>query len=80
MPEPATGAESVSGPREWSLKEERGGGPFTTRLAWAVPEGGTAVWASRAARKRARIELRDAEGRCARCCGRRWPLPGGCGG
>ena len=62
MPEPATGTAPVPGPDEWSLKEQRGGGPFTTRVAWEVPEGGTAVWASRAARKRARIELRDAEG------------------
>ena len=62
MPDPVPGTAPVPGPDEWSLKEQRGGGPFTTRVAWEVPEGGTAVWASRAARKRGRIELRDAEG------------------
>jgi hypothetical protein len=62
MPEPATAAGSVHGPGEWALREKRGGGPFTTRVTWDVPEGGTATWASRAARKRGEIVLRDAKG------------------
>ncbi|MFG2208206.1 hypothetical protein [Streptomyces sp. NPDC048638] len=33
-------------------------GPFTTRLTWPLPEGGTAVWESRAARKRGTLAVR----------------------
>ncbi|MFD8233676.1 hypothetical protein ACFV20_17585 [Streptomyces sp. NPDC059696] len=35
-----------------------GAGPFTTRLTWHVPEGGTAVWESRLARRRGIIAVR----------------------
>ncbi|MFI1766614.1 hypothetical protein ACH41H_31800 [Streptomyces sp. NPDC020800] len=38
-----------------------GAGPFTTRLTWPLPEGGTAVWESRPARKRGTLSVR-AEG------------------
>ncbi|WP_405014838.1 hypothetical protein [Kitasatospora sp. NBC_01539] len=34
-----------------------GAGPFTTRLAWRLPEGGTAVWESRLARRRGVIAV-----------------------
>ena len=30
----------------------KGAGPFTTRLTWRLPDGGTAVWESRLARRR----------------------------
>lgn len=35
-----------------------GAGPFTTRLTWRVPGGGTAVWESRLARRRGIIAVR----------------------
>lgn len=35
-----------------------GAGPFTTRLTWRFAEGGTAVWESRAARKRGTLTVR----------------------
>lgn len=35
-----------------------GAGPFTTRLTWRVPGGGTAVWESRLARRRGVITVR----------------------
>ncbi len=62
MPEPAARAGSVGSPDAWSLRDQRGGGPFTTRVTWDVPDGGTATWASRAARKRGEVVLRDAKG------------------
>ncbi|MEV5484701.1 MULTISPECIES: hypothetical protein [Streptomyces] len=42
--------------------EERaeGAGPFITRLTWRLEEGGTAVWESRAARKRGTLAVRPA--------------------
>ncbi|WP_433854957.1 hypothetical protein [Streptomyces kronopolitis] len=44
--------------------EERaeGAGPFITRLTWRLEEGGTAVWESRAARKRGTLAVRPAGG------------------
>ena len=35
-----------------------GAGPFTTRLTWRPPEGGTAVWESRLARRRGVMAVR----------------------
>ncbi|MFD6277247.1 hypothetical protein ACFWFI_16985 [Streptomyces sp. NPDC060209] len=35
-------------------------GPFTTRLTWRLSDGSTAVWESRAARKRGRLTVRGA--------------------
>ncbi|MER5208314.1 hypothetical protein [Streptomyces sp. NPDC002825] len=35
-----------------------GAGPFTTRLTWRPPDGGTAVWESRLARRRGLIAVR----------------------
>ncbi|MFD9128713.1 hypothetical protein [Kitasatospora sp. NPDC059571] len=43
-----------------------GAGPFTTRLSWRLPEGGTAVWESRAARRRGVLAVRPREGGPAR--------------
>ncbi|MFJ5136443.1 hypothetical protein [Streptomyces sp. NPDC088707] len=39
-----------------------GAGPFTTRLTWPHPEGGTVVWESRPARKRGVLSVRDPGG------------------
>ena len=62
MADPPAGTGLVRRPDEWSVSEERGGGPFTTLLSWRLPDGDTALWASRAARKRGRLELREAGG------------------
>ncbi|MEU4871626.1 hypothetical protein [Streptomyces sp. NPDC021608] len=35
-----------------------GAGPFTTRLTWRLPDGGTAVWESRPARRRGVLSVR----------------------
>ncbi|MGW3192608.1 hypothetical protein ACWDBT_32765 [Streptomyces ardesiacus] len=39
-------------------QQAEGAGPFTTRLIWRPPSGGTAVWESRAARRRGIISVR----------------------
>ncbi|MFR9797903.1 hypothetical protein ACL02U_18670 [Streptomyces sp. MS06] len=47
-------------------RHEEGAVPFTSRLTWALPAGGTAVWESRPARKRGTLTVRAegaAEGR-----------------
>ncbi|MEU0135251.1 hypothetical protein ABZ172_14680 [Streptomyces sp. NPDC006296] len=35
-----------------------GAGPFTTRVTWPLGDGSTAVWESRAARRRGRLSVR----------------------
>ncbi|WP_392674873.1 hypothetical protein [Streptomyces sp. LN785] len=37
-----------------------GAGPFTTRLTWRLPDGGSAVWESRTARRRGAFKVRAA--------------------
>lgn len=39
-------------------QQGEGAGPFTTRLIWRPPSGGTAVWESRPARRRGIISVR----------------------
>ncbi|MGW7438769.1 hypothetical protein [Streptomyces sp. NPDC054849] len=39
-----------------------GAGPFTTRLTWHRPEGGTVVWESRLARRRGALSVRGTGG------------------
>ncbi|MFH8626371.1 hypothetical protein ACH4A8_31570 [Streptomyces vietnamensis] len=41
-------------PDQWT----EGAGPFTTRLTWSPPGGGTAVWESRPARRRGIVAVR----------------------
>ncbi|WP_069770673.1 hypothetical protein [Streptomyces sp. LUP30] len=41
-----------------SEQRAEGAGPFTTRLTWRLPDGGTAVWESRLARRRGRLSVR----------------------
>ncbi len=48
----------VVGTREWTPKRVEGGGPFTSRLIWRLPDGGEATWESRPARKRGTIAIR----------------------
>ena len=53
---------SVQHPDEWAAERAEGGGPFTTRVVWRLPNGGTATWASRAARKRGTIRIDSPSG------------------
>ncbi|MGJ5801992.1 hypothetical protein ACSCB1_23105 [Streptomyces europaeiscabiei] len=39
-------------------QQAEGAGPFTTRLTWNLPDGGTAVWDSRLARRRGVLSVR----------------------
>jgi hypothetical protein len=41
------------------VKRSDGGGPFTSRLVWQLPEGGEATWESRPARRRGAIAIRS---------------------
>src|SRR5262249_1247766 len=51
---------------EWGGSEGDGAGPFTTRLRWRLPQGGIAVWTSRAARRRGSIDLLSDTGEVTR--------------
>lgn len=42
-----------------TLERSDGGGPFTSRLVWALPGGGQATWESRPARRRGAIAVRS---------------------
>ncbi|MEV7182077.1 hypothetical protein [Kitasatospora sp. NPDC093679] len=54
QPEPSARPERP-GP---AAPRAEGAGPFTTRVTWALPEGGTAVWESRPARRRGLLAVR----------------------
>jgi hypothetical protein len=43
----------------WTLHRTAGGGPFTSRVTWRLPEGGEATWDSRLARRRGVIRFRS---------------------
>jgi hypothetical protein len=64
------GTESFPGfvrvAREWTLQRAEGGGPFTSRVRWALPGGGEAIWDSRPARKRGVIAVRGEAGAITR--------------
>jgi hypothetical protein len=49
-------------PARWVLHRVERTAWFTTRVTWRTPDGGTARWASRLARRRGRVELLDREG------------------
>ncbi|MET9111771.1 hypothetical protein ABZX29_35050, partial [Streptomyces zhihengii] len=53
-----------------------GAGPFTTRLTWHPPGGGTAVWESRPARRRGRLRAPELARRTAEDLGIRPGEPG----
>src|SRR5262245_28323415 len=44
-------------PSDWRVEEAAGWGPFQTSTTWRLPDGRTATWSSRHARKRSAIEL-----------------------
>ena len=52
-------------PGHWVVQRVERSGWFTTGVTWDRQDGTTALWSSRAARRRARVELRDADGRSA---------------
>lgn len=60
-----TDLRSVRSPDEWVAEQAEGGGPFTTRVTWRLPEGHKAVWSSRAARKRGTIDVVSLSGEVA---------------
>jgi hypothetical protein len=50
-------------PGRWALRHVEGLGRFRTAMTWQMPDGRTARWSSRQARRRGRMEVRDAAGR-----------------
>jgi hypothetical protein len=52
-------------PGHWVVQRVERSGWFTTGLTWDRRDGTSAIWSSRAARRRARVELRDVDGRPA---------------
>jgi len=52
----------ITHPARWALARVERSGGFVTRMAWHRGDGSTVHWASRTARRRARLELRDAAG------------------
>ena len=59
----------IARPARWALgRVERSGG-FVTRVTWHLVDGSSVRWASRAARRRGRVEIRDADGRVTRVVG-----------
>ena len=52
-------------PARWVVHRVERSAWFTTRVTWRTPDGGTARWASRLARRRGRVELLDTDGRPA---------------
>src|SRR6478735_112835 len=51
-----------SHPARWVLHRVERTAWFTTRVTWRTPDGGTARWASRLARRRGRVELLAPDG------------------
>jgi len=49
-------------PDHWRLRHVDHAGWFTTGMTWDLPDGVSARWASRRARRRGLVELRDASG------------------
>ena len=49
-------------PEHWHLRHVDHAGWFTTGMTWDLPDGMSARWASRMARRRGRVELHDASG------------------
>ena len=52
-------------PGHWVVQRVERSGWFTTGVTWDRLDGTTALWSSRPARRRARVELRDVDGRPA---------------
>jgi hypothetical protein len=62
MPDDTGPGEGFGHPAHWALGRVEGSGWFTTAITWHRGDGTSVRWESRAARRRGRIELRDASG------------------
>ena len=58
----AEGGVRFRRPGRWVVHEVEHFAGFTTRVTWELPDGGSALWSSRRARRRGTIELRGASG------------------
>lgn len=58
-------ALSLRRPGRWTVRRAEGPRWFTTAMTWDLPDGRTARWSSRAARRRGRMEVGDAAGGAA---------------
>jgi hypothetical protein len=64
-----TSGLTIAHPARWALgRVERSGG-FVTRMTWHLGDGSSVRWASRAARRRGRVEIRDTAGHLTRVVG-----------
>ena len=52
----------VRRPGIWALQKVEHSAWFTTRVTWELPDGSSARWSSRLARRRGRVELHDSAG------------------
>ncbi len=62
MPKDPEEALSLRRPGHWRQRHVDRAGWFTTGVTWDLPDGMSARWASRRARRRGMVELRDASG------------------
>ena len=62
MSETAESRARLRRPGHWRLRDVDRTGWFTTGVTWDLPDGMSARWASRRARRRGLVELRDASG------------------
>ncbi len=62
MSQPAETEEWLRRPGRWVVRRVERTAWFTTRVTWDLPDGMSARWASRRARRRGTAELRDASG------------------
>jgi len=55
-------AAKITRPGRWAIQHVERAGWFTTAVTWDLHDGSSARWASRTARRRGRVEVRDAAG------------------
>jgi hypothetical protein len=65
VPDDTRPGQDFGRPARWALDRVERSGWFTTGMTWHRGDGTSVRWASRAARRRGRVELHDAEGRVA---------------
>jgi hypothetical protein len=65
VPQDARQGEGFGHPARWALGRVERSGWFTTAITWHRDDETSVRWASRAARRRGRMELRDSQGRMA---------------
>jgi len=59
----------IARPAHWVVGRVERSGLFVTRVTWRLVDGSTVRWASRAARRRGQVEVRDADGATTRVVG-----------